>query len=139
MRAFLPAPIAGGQGFRACARVKYPPKVLFHPRVPTIPGSTINLLALGGRTPSRFGARHVSFHVRIAMEPKIVIADSGQRQTLQTQAKRASKILPLGCCFLEHMSMHVARVDKSRYEIFFCLEQERIRVCLHEDGSIATE
>jgi hypothetical protein len=121
VRAFLPAPIAGagGQGFRACARVKYPPKVLFHPRVPTIPGSTINRLALGGQTPSRFGARHVSFHACPRHGTQNVIADSGQRQTLQTQAKRASKILPLGCCFLEHMSMHVARVDKSRYENFY--------------------
>ena len=92
---FLPPPIAEGQGFaRARGRVKYPPKVLFHSRVPTIPGNTINRLALGGQTPSRFGARDVSFHVLglQAWNPKM--SEQIRVNVKPFKLKRASKSCP---------------------------------------------
>jgi hypothetical protein len=67
-REFLPPPIAEGQeGFaRALRRSQIPAKrsVPFSCVSPQFPAAPFNrLVALGGQTPSRFGARDVSFHV----------------------------------------------------------------------------
>ena len=123
---FLPPPIALGQGFaRARGRVKYPTKVLFHSRVPTIPGNTINRLALGGQTPSRFGARDVSFHVLgLHCRPGTPKCQSrfGSTSNPSNSSELPNPVLGLLLLALEHMSMHVARVgvDKSRY-VFVCM------------------
>lgn len=113
---FLPPPIAEGQGFARARESNTRQKfcsILVSPQFPATP--LIALLWEGKLHLDLERAMSPSMPSIAGPGTKNVRADSGQRQTLQTQA--SFQILFLGCCFLflEHMSMHVARVDKSGY------------------------
>jgi hypothetical protein len=93
------------KSFALCA-VKYSPETLFHSRVARIPGNTINPLALGEQTPSRFGTPLVSIRGLGLHETQNVRAGFfGSTSNTSTSSEVASHLLFLGSWFSEHMSM----------------------------------